>query len=98
MATHDDLPAEPTAQRLRRWPPSDAEKYRGSWLERDPRALRRTDAQGRPTVDDPLPRRPASARDRPNDTTPPTGYCGSPSVRRRTTSRSWRGARTAAGG
>ncbi|WP_370382907.1 GNAT family N-acetyltransferase [Catenulispora sp. GAS73] len=38
--------------RLRRWLPSDAEEYRGLWVERDQRALRRIDAEGRPTVDD----------------------------------------------
>lgn len=51
---YDDLPAELTTDRLhlRRWRPSDAEEYRGLWTERDPRALRRIDADGRPTVDD----------------------------------------------
>jgi RimJ/RimL family protein N-acetyltransferase len=29
---------------------ADAEEYRGLWVERDPRALRRIDAEGRPTV------------------------------------------------
>lgn len=38
--------------RLRRWKPSDAEDYRGLWLERDARSLRRIDAHGRPAVDD----------------------------------------------
>jgi RimJ/RimL family protein N-acetyltransferase len=51
---YDDLPAELTTDllHLRRWRPSDAEEYRGLWTERDPRALRRIDADGRPTVDD----------------------------------------------
>ncbi|TDD14388.1 N-acetyltransferase [Kribbella turkmenica] len=54
MATYEDLPAELTTERLRmrRWLPSDAAEYRGLWIERDPRALRRIDAEGRPTVDD----------------------------------------------
>ena len=38
--------------RLRRWVAADAEEYRGVWLERDPRALRRVDAEGRPTVEE----------------------------------------------
>lgn len=52
MATYEDLPAELATERLRlrRWLPSDAEEYRGLWLERDPRALRRIDAEGHPTV------------------------------------------------
>ncbi|GAB2662905.1 GNAT family N-acetyltransferase [Kribbella swartbergensis] len=37
---------------LRVWEPSDAEQYRGLWVERDPRSLRRIDDEGRPTVDD----------------------------------------------
>ena len=54
MATYEDLPAELATERLRlrRWLPSDAEEYRGLWLERDPRAVRRIDAEGRPTVED----------------------------------------------
>jgi RimJ/RimL family protein N-acetyltransferase len=54
VATYEDLPAELATPRLRlrRWLPSDAEEYRGLWLERDPRALRRVDAEGRPTVED----------------------------------------------
>lgn len=54
MATYGDLPAELTTERLRlrRWLPSDAEEYRGLWVERDPRAVRRIDAEGRPTVED----------------------------------------------
>lgn len=55
METYQDLPAELMTERLRlrrRWLPSDAEDYRGLWIERDPRALRRIDAEGRPTVDD----------------------------------------------
>jgi RimJ/RimL family protein N-acetyltransferase len=31
---------------------ADAEEYRGLWVERDPRALRRIDAEGRPTVEE----------------------------------------------
>ena len=38
--------------RLRRWLVSDAEEYRGLWLERDPRSLRLIDAEGRPTLED----------------------------------------------
>lgn len=38
--------------RLRRWVVADAEEYRGLWLERDPRAVRRIDAEGRPTVEE----------------------------------------------
>ena len=38
--------------RLRQWLPSDAEAHRGLWLERDPRARRRIDADGRPTVEE----------------------------------------------
>ncbi|MGC4941751.1 GNAT family N-acetyltransferase [Kribbella sp. DT2] len=54
MATYGDLPGELGTERLRlrRWVPSDAEEYRGLWLERDPRALRRVDAEGRPTVEE----------------------------------------------
>jgi RimJ/RimL family protein N-acetyltransferase len=54
VAPYDDLPAELVTQRLRmrRWIPSDAQDYRGLWLERDPRAVRRIDADGRPTVED----------------------------------------------
>jgi RimJ/RimL family protein N-acetyltransferase len=54
MGTYEDLPAELTTERLRlrRWLPSDAEEYRGLWVERDPRAVRRIDAEGRPTVED----------------------------------------------
>jgi RimJ/RimL family protein N-acetyltransferase len=54
VATYEDLPAELATERLRlrRWLPSDAEEYRGLWLERDPRAVRRIDAEGRPTVED----------------------------------------------
>ncbi|MFI6679394.1 GNAT family N-acetyltransferase [Kribbella sp. NPDC050470] len=37
---------------LRRWEPADAEVYRGLWLERDSRALRRIGADGRPTLDE----------------------------------------------
>lgn len=49
-----DFPAELTTERLRlrRWRPSDAEDYRGLWAERDVRALRRIDADGRPTVEE----------------------------------------------
>ncbi|TLP62413.1 GNAT family N-acetyltransferase [Microbispora triticiradicis] len=54
MGTYTDLPAELVTERLRlrRWVPSDAEEYRGLWLERGPRAVRRIDAEGRPTVED----------------------------------------------
>ncbi|WP_169987281.1 GNAT family N-acetyltransferase [Microbispora sp. H10836] len=56
MGTYEDLPAELVTERLRlrRWVPSDAEEYRGLWLERDPRVppVRRIDAEGRPTVED----------------------------------------------
>ncbi len=54
MGTYEDLPAELVTERLRlrRWAPSDAEEFRGLWLERDPRAVRRIDAEGRPTVED----------------------------------------------
>jgi RimJ/RimL family protein N-acetyltransferase len=56
VGTYEDLPAELVTERLRlrRWVPSDAERYRGLWLERDSRVPpeRRIDAQGRPTVDD----------------------------------------------
>jgi RimJ/RimL family protein N-acetyltransferase len=38
--------------RLRRWVAADAEEYRGLWLERDRRALRLIDAEGRPTVEE----------------------------------------------
>nr|WP_203590575.1 GNAT family N-acetyltransferase [Streptomyces sp. SID13031] len=48
------MPAELATERLRlrRWLVSDAEEYRGLWVERDPRALRRIDADGNPTVED----------------------------------------------
>lgn len=51
---YDDLPAELATERLdlRRWRPSDAEEYRGLWAERDVRARRRIDADGRPTVEE----------------------------------------------
>lgn len=54
MATYEDLPAELTTERLRlrRWLASDAEEYRGLWVERDPRAVWRIDAEGRPTVEE----------------------------------------------
>jgi RimJ/RimL family protein N-acetyltransferase len=49
---YGDFPAELTTERLhlRRWLASDAEHYRGLWSERDYRALKRLDAEGRPTV------------------------------------------------
>ncbi|GAA2813956.1 GNAT family N-acetyltransferase [Kribbella solani] len=49
-----DLPTELETERLRLrpWRPADAAEYRGLWLERDPRALRRIGADGRPTVDE----------------------------------------------
>jgi RimJ/RimL family protein N-acetyltransferase len=48
------FPAELETERLRlrRWRPADAEEYRGLWAERDPRALRRIEADGRPTVEE----------------------------------------------
>lgn len=51
---YDDFAAELTTERLhlRRWRPDDAEDYRGLWAERDHRALRRIDADGRPTVEE----------------------------------------------
>ena len=51
---YDDFPAELTTERLhlRRWLPSDAEYYWGLWSERDYRALRRLDTEGRPTVEE----------------------------------------------
>jgi RimJ/RimL family protein N-acetyltransferase len=51
---YQDFPAalETERLRMRRWLPSDAENHRGLWLERDPRALRRIDANGHPTVED----------------------------------------------
>ncbi|WBQ07503.1 GNAT family N-acetyltransferase [Kribbella sp. CA-293567] len=54
MGTYEDLPAELVTERLRlrRWVPADADDYRGLWLERDPRAVRRIDAEGRPTVEE----------------------------------------------
>ncbi|MEP6843142.1 MAG: GNAT family N-acetyltransferase [Pseudolysinimonas sp.] len=72
--------------RLRRWIPSDAEAYRGLWLERDPRSLRQIGADGRPTVadfrarlvDNPLMAEPGLgllAMDR-TDTGEFVGYCG----------------------
>ncbi|WP_344238960.1 GNAT family N-acetyltransferase [Kribbella hippodromi] len=49
-----DLPTELETERLRLrpWQPADAEAHRGLWIERDPRALRRIDADGRPTVEE----------------------------------------------
>jgi RimJ/RimL family protein N-acetyltransferase len=41
-----------TRLHLRPWLPSDAEQHRELWTERDPRALRRIDGDGRPTVED----------------------------------------------
>jgi len=54
VPTYRDLPSELTTERLRlrTWRPSDAEEYRGLWTERDPRSVRRIDADGRPTVDE----------------------------------------------
>ena len=83
-----DLPSElVTARlRLRRWLPSDAEDYRDLWIERDPRSLRRIDADGRPTIADFRERLAANPRlaeaglgllaiER-NDTGAFVGYCG----------------------
>lgn len=52
--TYNEFPAslETERLRLRRWVVSDAEEYRALWVERDPRALRRIDADGRPTVEE----------------------------------------------
>ncbi|MBL1077121.1 GNAT family N-acetyltransferase [Nocardia sp. 2] len=54
MAAYSDFPASLSTPRLRlrRWCPSDAEAYRALWAERDVRALRRIDADGRPTVEE----------------------------------------------
>jgi RimJ/RimL family protein N-acetyltransferase len=54
VETYADLAVELVTERLRlrSWLPSDAEEYRGLWLERDPRSVRRIDAEGRPTVED----------------------------------------------
>lgn len=51
---YSDFPAELTTERLhlRRWRASDAEHQRNLWSERDHRALRRLDAEGRPTVEE----------------------------------------------
>jgi RimJ/RimL family protein N-acetyltransferase len=51
---YHDFPAELTTERLhlRRWLPSDAQHYRALWSERDHRALRRLDTEGRPTVEE----------------------------------------------
>jgi RimJ/RimL family protein N-acetyltransferase len=48
------FPKQLTTERLqlRTWEPADAEEYRNLWAERDPRAVRRIDEHGRPTVDD----------------------------------------------
>jgi hypothetical protein len=37
---------------MRLWRPSDAERIRGLWTERDPRSLHVIDADGRPTLND----------------------------------------------
>jgi RimJ/RimL family protein N-acetyltransferase len=49
---YTDFPASLTTERLylRRWRPSDAEQYRSLWSERDHRAIRRLDPEGRPTI------------------------------------------------
>jgi len=54
VPSYQDLATELRTERLRLrpWLPSDAEDYRGLWAERDPRALRRIDAAGRPTVEE----------------------------------------------
>ncbi|MEV6286544.1 GNAT family N-acetyltransferase [Kribbella sp. NPDC051770] len=54
MAAYGELPGELGTERLllRRWVPGDAEEYRGLWLERDVRALRRVGADGRPSVEE----------------------------------------------
>ncbi|QIS22925.1 GNAT family N-acetyltransferase [Nocardia terpenica] len=54
MVTYSEFPASLLTERLRLrpWLPSDAEEHRALWVERDPRALRRIDAAGRPTVEE----------------------------------------------
>ncbi|QNE17727.1 GNAT family N-acetyltransferase [Kribbella qitaiheensis] len=54
MASFAGFPAGLLTERLRlrRWLPSDAEEYRGLWTERDPRSVRRIDADGHPTVEE----------------------------------------------
>ncbi len=88
MATYTDFPDGLLTERLRmrRWLPSDAEEYRGLWLERDPRARHRVGADGRPTVEelrDWLIKNPLAAADglgllpiERRDTGEFVGYCG----------------------
>lgn len=54
MPIYTDFPANLWTERLRLrpWLPTDAEAHRDLWIERDPRARRRIDAEGRPTVED----------------------------------------------
>jgi RimJ/RimL family protein N-acetyltransferase len=54
MSARPSLPATIETERLhlRPWRDSDAEPLREMWAERDLRARRRIDADGRPTVDD----------------------------------------------
>ncbi|TCO45045.1 RimJ/RimL family protein N-acetyltransferase [Kribbella antiqua] len=54
MVRFGEFPGELGTERLwlRRWVPADAEVYRGLWAERDPRAMRRIGADGRPTVEE----------------------------------------------
>ncbi len=51
---YSDFPSNLSTQRLRlrRWRPSDAKHQRALWAERDVRARRRIDADGRPTVEE----------------------------------------------
>lgn len=54
MTAYEAFPRQLATERLmlRTWEPSDAEDYRGLWAERDPRAVRRIDEHGRPTVEE----------------------------------------------
>ncbi|QIS04933.1 GNAT family N-acetyltransferase [Nocardia brasiliensis] len=54
MGNYTDFPASLGTERLRlrSWLPSDAAGYRELWAERDPRAMHRITAEGRPTVED----------------------------------------------
>jgi RimJ/RimL family protein N-acetyltransferase len=54
VSSFASFPLELTTDRLRLrvWRASDAEEYRALWAERDPRALRRIDADGHPTLDE----------------------------------------------
>jgi RimJ/RimL family protein N-acetyltransferase len=54
VPTFRALPGELLTERLRlrTWMPSDAERYRELWAERDPRSVRTISADGRPTVEE----------------------------------------------